>query len=132
MMRPKGKRISGAVRQAIQASGLSRYAICKAAGIDQAAMSRFMSGASGLTTASLDALAEVLGLRVVAEGPVKVLPSAKPGRKAKAEEQARREDEADARAALKARREKGEVPLADIKARLGRRKPKAAKKGSGR
>jgi len=29
------------------------------------------------------------------------------------------EDEADLRAALKARREKGRVPLADIKARLG-------------
>lgn len=64
-MRPKGKRISSAVRRAIEASSLSRYAICKAAGIDQAAMSRFMAGKSGLTTASLDALADVLGLEIV-------------------------------------------------------------------
>jgi hypothetical protein len=37
-------------------------------GIDQAAMSRFMAGKAGLTTASVDALADVLGLDVVVAG----------------------------------------------------------------
>jgi transcriptional regulator with XRE-family HTH domain len=73
--------ISDAVRKAVERSGLSRYEICKRAGIDQAAMSRFMAGKTGLTTTSLDALADVLGLRIVADGPVNVLPAEKPGRK---------------------------------------------------
>ena len=73
--------ISDAVKKAVKRSGLSRYEICKRAGIDQAAMSRFMAGKTGLTTTSLDALADVLGLRIVADGPAKVLPADKPGRK---------------------------------------------------
>ncbi len=45
---------------------MSRYRICKRAVIDQATFSRFMAGRVGLSLPTLDALAEVLGLDVVA------------------------------------------------------------------
>jgi len=56
------KRISDQLRAAIDASGLSRYRICKELGIDQATMSRFMSGERGLTLKVIDRLGEFLGL----------------------------------------------------------------------
>jgi hypothetical protein len=42
-----------------------------------------MAGKSGLSVKNLDALADVLGLDVVARGPVKVLPPSRPKRKPK-------------------------------------------------
>ena len=45
-----------------------RYRVCKLAQIDQATFSRFMGGKVGLSMPTLDALAEVLGLDVVAVG----------------------------------------------------------------
>lgn len=60
-------RITAAVRVAIENSGLTRYEIAKATGIEQSALSRFMSGERGLTTASLDRLAPLLGLEIVAK-----------------------------------------------------------------
>jgi transcriptional regulator with XRE-family HTH domain len=63
--------LTAAVRRAIADSGLSRYAISKASGIDQAALSRFMARKVGLTLASLDALADVLHLRLVVGKPKK-------------------------------------------------------------
>jgi len=56
-------RFSDQIRQAVDSSGMTRYAICKALGIDQATMSRFMAGA-GMELANLDRLAELLGLSV--------------------------------------------------------------------
>jgi transcriptional regulator with XRE-family HTH domain len=56
------------IRRAVDGSGLSRYAICKRIGVDQAVMSRFMSGKGGLSLGVLDRLAELLGLVVVAKG----------------------------------------------------------------
>ena len=60
------KRLSDQVRDAVNASGMSRYAIYKAIDFNQGAMSRFMSGKGGLSTEVLDRLAELLGLSVVA------------------------------------------------------------------
>jgi transcriptional regulator with XRE-family HTH domain len=57
------KRFSDQIRQAVDASGMTRYAICKALGIDQATMSRFMAG-SGMELSNLDRLADLLGLTV--------------------------------------------------------------------
>jgi transcriptional regulator with XRE-family HTH domain len=62
----ESSRFSDQIREAVDASGMSRYAICKAIGLNQGAMSRFMSGKSGMSMAALDRLAELLGLRVVA------------------------------------------------------------------
>ena len=65
-MSDKRVRFSDQIRQAVDSSGLSRYRICKEAGIDQATFSRFMSGKVGMALPTLDALADVLGLDVVA------------------------------------------------------------------
>ena len=65
-MGKKQDRITAGIRRAILASGQSRYAIAKASGVSEAALSRFMSGERGLTTATLDRLADVLGLEIVA------------------------------------------------------------------
>ena len=64
-MTKKRVKLSEQVRRAVDESVLSRYAICKAIGLDQATMSRFMAGESGLSMAYLDALADLLELDVV-------------------------------------------------------------------
>jgi transcriptional regulator with XRE-family HTH domain len=76
-------KLSDQIRRAVDASGVTRYRIAKASGINHAAMSRFMAGKGGLSVKTLDALADVIGLDVVACGPVKVSPPKKPGRKPK-------------------------------------------------
>ena len=55
---------SDQIRRAVDRSGLSRYRICKEIDLDQALMSRFMSGQGGLSLKSLDRLAKLLGLTV--------------------------------------------------------------------
>ena len=55
---------SDQIRRAVDRSGYSRYRIWKEIGIDQAVMSRFMSGQGGLSIQSLDRLAKLLGLTV--------------------------------------------------------------------
>jgi len=61
-------RFSDQLRKAVSTSGLTRYRIAQEAKISQASLSRFMAG-SGLTTKTLDALADVLRLRVEMKGP---------------------------------------------------------------
>jgi len=58
-------KFSDQIREAISTSGTSRYALAKQVGVSESALSRFMSGKQGLTLASLDKLAEVLGLRLI-------------------------------------------------------------------
>ena len=81
IMSKRRVKLSDQIRRAIDAAGVSRYSICRTTGIGPAAMSRFMQGRQGMTLANLDRLADVLGLAVVARGPVRVLPRAKPGPK---------------------------------------------------
>jgi hypothetical protein len=83
-MSKKLTRLSDQVRRAVNDSGVSRYRLCKDTGIDQGAFSHFMAGKIGLGMANLDALGEVLRLRVTAEGPARVSPPMKAGRKPKA------------------------------------------------
>lgn len=66
---PKKKRasLSDELRQAVERSGLSRYSIWQQTGIDQGSMSKFMAGERGLTLESIDKLAELLRLHIVAE-----------------------------------------------------------------
>jgi transcriptional regulator with XRE-family HTH domain len=66
-MAKKRTKLSDEIRQAVDASGMSRYAICKQLGILQSSLSRFMSGKGGLTMASLDALAELLDLHLATD-----------------------------------------------------------------
>ncbi len=65
-MGKKRVKLSDQVRQAVDESGMSRYAICKVLDMDQAIMSRFMTGKGGLSMANLDVLADLLELDVVA------------------------------------------------------------------
>ena len=60
----KPKPLSGQIREAIQQSKHSRYAIWQATGIDQGTLSHFMAGHRGLSLASLDALCEFLELEL--------------------------------------------------------------------
>jgi hypothetical protein len=57
-------RLSDQIRQAVEGCGLSRYAISKATEIDQATLSRFVSGERGLPMNTLDVLAEFLDLNI--------------------------------------------------------------------
>ena len=82
MARKRGRvRLSDQVREAVDASGLSRYRICKEADIAQAAMSRFMSGQGGLSMAALDRLGEVLSLNITTQTGRRRRAAAKPAKR---------------------------------------------------
>jgi transcriptional regulator with XRE-family HTH domain len=56
---------SNQLRAIIADCGITRYELSKLTGVQQAALSRFMAGHVGLTLATLDRLAPVLGLKIV-------------------------------------------------------------------
>jgi transcriptional regulator with XRE-family HTH domain len=56
---------------------MTQAEICRAIGLDQAVLCRFMQGKSGLSVQNLDALGDLLGLTLVARGPVRVSPQPK-------------------------------------------------------
>jgi transcriptional regulator with XRE-family HTH domain len=63
-----GKRriqLSEQIRRALADCGMTRYAVSKATGIDQATLSRFMSGERGLPMKTLDVLADFLDLNII-------------------------------------------------------------------
>ena len=62
MMKP-----SDQVRQAIAESKLTRYRIAQLSGVPQSTLSKFINGKGGLTLDTVDRLAAVLRLSVVAE-----------------------------------------------------------------
>ena len=49
---------------AIKSAGVTRYRIARETGIDEAALSRFMSGERGLDLSTVDRLAAYLGLQL--------------------------------------------------------------------
>jgi hypothetical protein len=61
-------KLSDKFRQAVDASGLSRYRISKELGIAESTMSRFMAG-GGLSMENLDAVADLLGLSLSTAKP---------------------------------------------------------------
>jgi transcriptional regulator with XRE-family HTH domain len=65
-MTKRRRKFSDQVRRAVDASGLSRYRICKMLDLSEATMSRFMSGQGGLTMGTLDKLADLLDLNLTA------------------------------------------------------------------
>ena len=67
MTRKAAAPISQQLREAIDASGMSRYRICKEIGLGESTMSYFMAGRCGLQLSTIDRLGELLGLRIVVE-----------------------------------------------------------------
>jgi hypothetical protein len=59
------REFSGEIRELIASSGTSRYVLARQAGISKDALSRFMQSKQGLTAATLDKLADALGLEVI-------------------------------------------------------------------
>jgi ribosome-binding protein aMBF1 (putative translation factor) len=66
-MARKPRTVSQQLREAIDASGMSRYAICKAIGLPESTMSHFMHGECGLQLSTIDKIGELLGLKLTAE-----------------------------------------------------------------
>jgi hypothetical protein len=64
----KQSTLSEQLRQAIDASGKTRYRIWKESGVSQARLSLFMAGKAGLSIPAIDKLGQLLGLRLVADG----------------------------------------------------------------
>jgi transcriptional regulator with XRE-family HTH domain len=56
---------SDQLRDLILSCGTSRYALARQVGVSESALSRFMAGKQGLTLATLDKLADVLGIEIV-------------------------------------------------------------------
>jgi hypothetical protein len=69
MNKNKPEKLSDQLRQIIDDSGISRYAICKSCETDQSAMCRFMSGERGLSTENLDKIGEFLDLQLSMRKP---------------------------------------------------------------
>lgn len=67
MKRQARKPLSQQLREAIDASGMSRYRICKEIGLSESTMSHFMAEHCGLSLTTVDRLGELLGLTIVAE-----------------------------------------------------------------
>ena len=63
--KPTREKLTDQVRQAIEDCDETRYAICKATGLDNATLCRFVSGERGLSMEALDTLAEYLELDIV-------------------------------------------------------------------
>jgi plasmid maintenance system antidote protein VapI len=61
----RNKKLSDEIRNAVNASEMSRYAIAKSLEIAESTISRFMSGKGGLSMDYIDRLAELLGLHLV-------------------------------------------------------------------
>lgn len=59
-------RLSDQIRRAILHSGMTRYAIAKAIGLDQSVMTRFMAGKSWLSVGTVDKLGELLKFKLTA------------------------------------------------------------------
>jgi transcriptional regulator with XRE-family HTH domain len=58
------KKLTDQLRQAIDDSGLTRYQIAKATGIDESALAKFYNGRRGLSMDALNALGEYLQLTI--------------------------------------------------------------------
>jgi predicted XRE-type DNA-binding protein len=69
-MRKQRVKLSDQIRQAVDASGVSRYRISKTLGIAESTMSRFMAGKGGLSMEYIDDLADLLNRRIQRPQPI--------------------------------------------------------------
>lgn len=65
MAKQRRKTLTDQLRQAIDNSGLTRYRIAKETGINEAALSKFYRGERGLSTESLNSLADCLQITIL-------------------------------------------------------------------
>ena len=65
MKKRKKTKISNQIQDAIQSADVTRYRIAVETGINEATLSRFMSGKGGMSVETLDKLGEYLGLEIV-------------------------------------------------------------------
>ena len=65
MRKPSTKRLTDQIREAIDASGLTRYQIAKETGIDESALAKFYNGHRGLSMQAMNALGEFLQLKII-------------------------------------------------------------------
>ena len=49
---------------------MSRYRLAEESGVDAASLCRFVAGQTGLTLKNIDRIGQVIGLRLVIDGPV--------------------------------------------------------------
>jgi len=61
--------ITNQLREAIESGPKSRYRLWKETGVDKAALSRFVHGKAGLSSAAIDALADNLDLELAPKQP---------------------------------------------------------------
>lgn len=64
MAKKRSSLLTDQLRQAIDDSGLTRYQIANATGIDESALAKFYNGHRGLSMDALNALGELLQLRI--------------------------------------------------------------------
>ncbi len=64
MVKKRSSQLTDQLRQAIDASGLTRYRIAKETGISESALAQFYNGHRGLSMESLNALGEFLQLTI--------------------------------------------------------------------
>jgi transcriptional regulator with XRE-family HTH domain len=64
MPKKRKQKVTGQLRAAVDADPRSRYELANLVGMQQSAMSRFMSGERGLSIEALESLCEVLGLEL--------------------------------------------------------------------
>jgi transcriptional regulator with XRE-family HTH domain len=64
MAKKRSHLLTDQLRQAIDDSGLTRYQIAKATGIDESALAKFYNGRRGLSMGALNALGEFLQLTI--------------------------------------------------------------------
>ena len=64
-MGKKTFKLTDQIRKSMDDSGLTRYRISQATGIDESALSKFYRGTRGLSLESLDRLCDYLGLQVI-------------------------------------------------------------------
>ena len=64
MAKRRSRLLTDQLRQAIDDSGLTRYQIAKATGIDESALAKFYNGHRGLSMDAINALGEFLRLTI--------------------------------------------------------------------
>lgn len=64
MAKKRTRLLTDQLRQAIDDSGLTRYRIARATGIDESALAKFYNGRRGLSMEALNALGEYLQLTI--------------------------------------------------------------------